>query len=515
MSDLIKKEATLESGTYVDREAGSVQNTSARVTWFEQFKELGRCRRTVAAAFACSSGAVLIGYDMTFIGSIIANEEFIKQFGLYDTNISTWILPANYQLVWSVVQYVAAMVGAFGIGLLSDRFGRRVCFYVTVSLTIAGTFVELFSPNWEVWVVAKVLMGAAMGFMQGNTPTYVSELTPVHIRGFMLSLFQFWIMLGSFLAACVLEGTSLVNGTWSWKGAIVSQFGLGAICLALFLPLVPESPYYLVRRGRSDAAREALLALHGKDTPEYTVESDLEMIQNTIEQEQEANQNQASYLQCLKGVNRRRTLIACLPMVMQMFAGYPLCGTYLAYFLTLSGISNSFLITVISILFAVLAVAVAFIMIEKVGRRPQLLFGAFAMLPCLLGISILGFVNLGTIANGRGLAALSILWTICYFLSIGAVGWTIVGEVSSVQLRAKTTSIAAAINSLFNMGWSIAIPYLINKNEANLGPKAGLIFLGTGTFFAFIAFFAIPETKNKTWAELDQLFEAHTPARKF
>jgi MFS family permease len=164
------------------------------------------------------------------------------------------------------------MAAAIASGSLNDIFGRRVCFLITVGyvpqigstprtrranhgclssrLTVIGTFVELFSTNWKIWIVAKIFMGSAMGFMQANTQTFVSEITPTAIRGLTLSLFQFWIIVSQLIASCVLEGTSHVHSSWSWRGAVVSQFGPAIFCLAMFFAFVPESPYYLISRGR-------------------------------------------------------------------------------------------------------------------------------------------------------------------------------------------------------------------------------------------------------------------------
>ncbi|GJC90830.1 major facilitator-type transporter ecdC [Colletotrichum liriopes] len=200
---------------------------------------------------------------------------------------------------------------------------------------------------------------------------------------------------------------------------------------------------------------------------------------------------------------------------MQLFLGYPLCGNYLAYFLTLSGVNDPFLITVISILLSMFAAIFAFFLIERVGRRPQLLFGTYGMLVCLLIISLLGLFGSGEGWNSRALAAFCIIWSIFYYMSVGAVGWTIVGEISLSRLRAKTTSLAAISSSVFNMSWSIAIPYLVNAEEANLGPKSGLVFLGLDTLLTVVAFFLIPETRGKTFHELDSMFIARLPARKF
>lgn len=353
-----------------------------------------------------------------------------------------------------------------------------------------------------------------MGFMQGNVPTYVSEIVPVNIRGFMLSLFQPWIIVGQLLASCVLQGTLQINGVWSWKTAVMTQFLPVLICLILYIPFVPESPYFLVTTGRLDMARAAVAKIH-KGEAGFDINLEMEHIQHTIEYERQQQAQSPSYLECFKGSNRRRTLVACLPLLMQIFMGYPLCGNYLTYFLKLSGVGDPFLITVIAVICSLAASLVAFIFIEKIGRRRQLLAGTFTMLPILLAISLLGWLGTGTRANAAALATFAILWNCMYFLGVGVVGWTLVGEISSARLRARTVSLAGICSSLSNMSWSIAIPYLVNAEEAGLGPKAGLIFLAMGIPLALLAFFTIPETKNKSTDELDALFEAGTPARKF
>ncbi|PWY78023.1 maltose permease [Aspergillus sclerotioniger CBS 115572] len=479
----------------------------------DQFRAVKYHKRAVLAAFACSTTPILIGYDLTLIGSIIANTEFVRQFGVYDHSLQTWLLPANYQLVWSIVQYVSAIVTAICGGYLNDIFGRRVCFLMTVLLAVCGTFVELFSSNWKIWIVAKIFMGSAMGSMQCTTQTYVSEITPTSIRGLALSLFQFWVILGQLIASCVLEGTSHVGDSWSWKGAVVSQFGPSLFCLVMFLSFCTESPYYLVSKDRMEDARSALARLRAGEN--IDLDEELGHMQATLLHERQARDSSPSLLECFQGTNLRRTLLACMPVVMQILIGYPLCGNYLSYFLSLSGFSNSFLITVISVVCSIVASLFAFVLIERVGRRRQMLTGCVGMLVCLLTISILGFEGVGQVWNYRTLAAFCIIWAVFYYSSVGAVGWAIVGEISSSRLRAKTTSIAALSSSLTNMVWSIAIPYLVNKEDANLGSKSALIFLGFGFILSSVCFFCLPETKGKSFARLDALFEARTPARRF
>ena len=202
-------------------------------------------------------------------------------------------------------------------------------------------------------------------------------------------------------------------------------------------------------------------------------------------------------------------------MLMQQFMGFPLIGVYTSYFLTLSGVRNAFIVTVIANCLSMFGVIVSFTLIEKVGRRPQMTAGSLGMLPCLLVVGIFGFTAGGSKPSTEGVAALCIIWSIFYYMSVGAVGWTLVGEVSSLRLRSKTNSVASIANAMANMGWSLSIPYLVNADEANLGPKSAFIFFFPGIIFGIMAFLVIPETKGKSFSELDAKFEAHIPARKF
>lgn len=88
---------------------------------------------TSLIATACSSAAVLVGFGLTLIGSIIANKEYVKSFGVYHSHTGAWTLPASQQLVWTIVQFSAAFLGAFAAGLGNDKFGRQILFYVFIA----------------------------------------------------------------------------------------------------------------------------------------------------------------------------------------------------------------------------------------------------------------------------------------------------------------------------------------------------------------------------------------------
>jgi SP family general alpha glucoside:H+ symporter-like MFS transporter len=88
-------------------------------------------------------------------------------------------------------------------------------------------------------------------------------------------------------------------------------------------------------------------------------------------------------------------------------------------------------------------------------------------------------------------------------------------EVSSLRLRAKSLAIGTAFNYLYAMFWSIVLPYLFNNDQANLGGKVGFVFAGTGVLFWAIVWWDAPETRGRTFEEIDEMFEMKVPARKF
>ena len=126
------------TGAEATQRVSSIQNgdslepqTEAH-SWSEQFKELKSSARCTVACLGCAFVAVLIGYDLNLIGSIIANKEFVRSFGQFDDTLGVWILPADRQLAWTISQFLAAILGAALVGQFSDRFGRRLCVFINI-----------------------------------------------------------------------------------------------------------------------------------------------------------------------------------------------------------------------------------------------------------------------------------------------------------------------------------------------------------------------------------------------
>lgn len=130
---------------------------------------------------------------------------------------------------------------------------------------------------------------------------------------------------------------------------------------------------------------------------------------------------------------------------------------------------------------------------------------------------IIGFLSLPTHNNGAiwAMATLMDIWTFVYQMTVGPICFVIISEISATRLREKTIAIATAVQSAASLVFTVAMPYMLNSDQANWGGKAGFLF-GSISFVCYIwCHFRLPESRGRTFEELDILFEKHIPARQF
>ncbi|KAH8645442.1 general substrate transporter [Xylariales sp. PMI_506] len=286
----------------------------------------------------------------------------------------------------------------------------------------------------------------------------------------------------------------------------------GLVLLAAII--IPESPWFLVKHGKNDQAAKSLRRLHNSTFDVTTAISELEI---SIEREREAAmaQKNTSYIECFRGTNWRRTRIACGMFIIQQFTGIALYSQAL-YFLGIAGldIDLNFKLALAGFGLGLFGNVASWFIMSYVGRRPLLIFGIISNLLLLLAIGIAGCFS----SSNGALLFIGIMMNIVqlfYAPSVGAVSWSISAEISSAQLRAKTQALCTITNAVVSWLFNFITPYLINTDEANLGAKAGFIWAGLSLFGLVWVWFELPETKDRTFAEIDELFVRKTPTREF
>lgn len=281
---------------------------------------------------------------------------------------------------------------------------------------------------------------------------------------------------------------------------LANQYKLPAF-LGIGLPFSVESPWYFVRKQNISGARDALQRLYGKDT---NIETKLEAIQMTIAMDFAAQESK--WIDCVQGTNLVRTLISCGAFLSQHLVGIIFVLGFSTYFFQLAGLpdSSSFNLGVGVTACGVVGTIVSWFIINRIGRRPIFLLGMTTLTVINLLIGILSFIHTSTSSWAQ--AALTVIWAFFYQVSIGAVAFVLLGETSTINLRAKTAALATATQSVFGIVMNIAVPYMVNPDEGDLKGKVGFIFGGLGLIATIVCFFYIPDLKGRTFEEIDVMF---------
>ncbi|UKZ74683.1 hypothetical protein TrVFT333_002353 [Trichoderma virens FT-333] len=468
------------------------------------------CKRHKLVVWWCfywAMAAVGWGFDAQINGGMISVPSFRRDFG-YTVNGEA-ILPADWQSAFNVIGTVGQFFGGFICSWLADRIGRKKSLLIGVIVCSGGCIGEIFSATRSAFLGSKLVFGVGLGFYLSLAPMMTSELAPVALRGIATAGVNLGIAIGQLISNSVVKAFGERDDRWAYRGPFATQIFF-AIFLLAFLPLAPESPWYLVRVNKTEEARKVILKLYGEnDTVSRLVE-----IEETIRHEKVQGIEKSSFVDCFKGTNRIRTGISTGVFLCQHLVGIIFVLGYSTYFFQLAGldVSNSFDLGVGVTACGVLGNIISWFIIERYGRRKLFLSGMVTLTALLLLIGIMDVVP--SQAAKWVQAASTVVYAFVYFLTIGAVAFTILGEASSTVLRAKTISLATATQAICGLVMNFAIPYMVNPDSGNLRGKVGFVFGGLAIVGSIGSWVYLPELKGKTFGEIDQLFAEKVPPRK-
>lgn len=278
--------------------------------------------------------------------------------------------------------------------------------------------------------------------------------------------------------------------------------------------LAPESPWWLCRQNRLEEAAESLkrLATGTEVEPARLQQKVAGMIYTTaMEKAQTAS---ATYWDCFRGDNLRRTEISCAVWAIQWWCGNPLIGQAVQFFQR-AGLDplTSFNLNLSMNAMYIVGTIIAWGLMSHFGRRTIYIWGLVLMAGIMLSTGILGFFH-GTSVSWT-IGGLLIFMNLAYNISVGPVCYSIVAEMSSTRLRAKSIVLARNSYNLTGLITNTLVPRMLSPAAWNWGAKCGLFFMGTAILSIIYCYFRLPETKGRTFAQLDLLFEHKVSARNF
>ncbi|KAL2823846.1 general substrate transporter [Aspergillus cavernicola] len=455
-------------------------------------------------------GALMYGYDTMSLSLCLSMSAFGMQFG--ENTPSGHLIPAYWQSLWNAIPQLTTMVGAWSVGHISDAFGRRLGFFLSGLISSAGVAVLYIADTSPVFLVGKMINGIGLGMALATGQSYVSEIAPLQLRGILLSLYSFCMNLGLMMAASIAFSRLDIPTAASYQ----VLFAIGwtwAGLLLIFAYTIPESPYHLVRKGNNEKARHALARICNKRAD---ISAKLADVVRVFEHEQlmSGEAKSSSLMDCFRGTNWRRTRIILYCNALSQMIG----ATFLAnapYFLVMAGMSanNTGMIVEIGLAFAISSSILTWFALGRYGRRNIILFGV--ALSCIFFL-IMGITSCFP-SNPKALWAIGISLELTWWTMGPTIGpaMGIAGEVSQVRLRAKSQSVGFAFNYFFSTLWNVVVPYMFNADEGNLGGKLGWIFLATGVISLLVVYFEFPETKDRSYEMLDEMFRQKVSSRRF
>jgi SP family sugar porter-like MFS transporter len=396
---------------------------------------------------------------------------------------------------------IGCLFGAVLSGGLSDKFGRKrllilaaIVFVVSsIGTALAGSFV-----SFNVWRMAG---GIAIGLASNLSPMYIAEVAPAAVRGRLVSMNQFTIVIGILLAQTVNYGIAWFGGgadqgAWNVASGWRWMFGVTAVPACLFFVLmflVPESPRWLVRNGQSAAGR-AVLARIGGDA---FADRELKSIEGTLVGEIEKVHFRELFQPRMFAILTIGVTLA----VLQQWCGINVIFYYAASLFREAGYNvadallNIVIIGTVNLVFTVLAVW----SVDRVGRRILMLIG-FAGLPIiylLMGATFHFYAGKGGIyLLGLTLAAIG-----CYALTLAPVTWVVLSEIFPNRIRGAAMSVSVV--SLWTACFILTFTFPLLRDT--LG-TAYTFWLYAAICVAgwFYTWSRLPETKGKTLEQIER-----------
>ncbi|KAI0142992.1 raffinose family of oligosaccharides transporter [Xylariaceae sp. FL1272] len=472
-------------------------------------------RKAVCWSVLLSTAIVMEGFDGVILGNLYAYPPFQMKFGEVQLD-GTYQLSAAWQSGLSNGVLVGEIFGLYLNGIIAERIGYRYTMLGALVLTIPLILIVFFSETPVQLLVGEILLGVPWGVFQTLTATYACEVCPMALRAYLTTYVNLCWVLGQFIASGVLKAMLSRSDEWGYKIPFGLQW-IWPVPLIIGVSFAPESPWWLVRRGRIDDAKRVLIGLTSRASDAtFNVDETLSLMVHTNELEMAVTQG-TKYSDLFKGaVSLRRTELVCVVWSIQTLCGTTLMG-YSTYFYRQAGLAvgNSFTLTIGQYAIGAIGTVVSWFLMQWFGRRSLYLWGQFTLLILLLAIGGTALVGRDNTAAQWAIGSLLLLYTFIYDSSIGPVCYSLVTELSSTRLRSKAVVLARNVYNVVGIATNIITPRMLNPSAWNWGAKAAFFWAGSCLLCAIWTFFRLPEPKNRTYAELNELFERRVSARKF
>lgn len=446
-------------------------------------------------------GGLLFGFDTAVISGTIS---FVKEQFAMGSLMEGWFVSSAL---------LGCIIGVVISGKLGNNWGRKKVMLISAALFAISAFGCAYSPDSFSLISFRLTGGLGIGMASVICPMYIAEIAPSHLRGKLVTYYQLAITVGILLAyfsnTVIQTGVKTTFTNEGWMHLIFStqvwraMFAVGiipAIIFLLMVLLVPESPRWLALKKRNPEAEKVLFKISGAEH----AKSELDVIQDSLKTT--SNKRPADLF---KGNMKKPLFIGILLAALSQFSGINAIIYYGPTILEKAGfqlgdaLGGQVTIGIVNTLFTFVAIY----FIDKIGRKPLLLWGIGGAILSLLLAAVVFAAN---ISNAWFVLIPVILFTACFSFSFGPVTWVIISEIFPTNYRSEAVAISTM--SLWVANWIVGqfFPVLLHGAGASV---TFLVFAGFSAYAFYITWKKIPETRGKSLEEIErfwQLDNAHT-----
>ncbi|RFU34881.1 hypothetical protein B7463_g1468, partial [Scytalidium lignicola] len=487
------------------------------------FKGLFQSPYVFCAAFLASLGGLSFGYDQGVISLILTMPRFHNQFpetapGARNSGFHTGFMTGMLEL--------GAFFGCLFFPKLADIISRKKAIVVAVGFFFVGSIIQTASSNYGTLVAGRTIGGIGVGTLAMGAPLYISEIAPPNIRGNLLVLEQFSIVIGNIVSYWIAYGTYNMPSNWCFRLPFLLQMipaGVVGACIMIF----PYSPRWLAMKGRNHDCLGSLCKLRRLPEDDHRIQTEYKDILAEVEFQKRIQERDhpdtgpvmleiKEWLDLFKPRWLRRTAIAVGMPFFQQFSGINAFQYYGPTLFSTIGmnLSQSRILTGMINIFQLIGVTITLLNMDRMGRRRLSIWGAVMMgVPHFIMAGLVGKYN-ATWSSHKGVGwfgvAVFYFYMFSYGLTYGPVGWTLPSEVYPNAKRSKGVGLATSVNWISNFVIGVCVPPMIQ----NIG-YGTYIFFGAFCGLALIfAYFLVPETAGKALEQMDEVFHDNASAEE-
>ena len=455
-------------------------------------------------------GGFVFGWDTGTISGFINQTDFIRRFGMKHKDGTNYLSKVRTGLIVSIFN-IGCAIGGIILAKLGDMYGRKVGLIVVVVIYIIGIIIQIASINkWYQYFIGRIISGLGVGGIAVLSPMLISEVSPKHLRGTLVSCYQLMITAGIFLGYCTNFGTKNYSNSVQWRVPLGLCFAW-ALFMIGGMTFVPESPRYLAEVGKIEEAKRSIAVSNKVAVDDPSVLAEIEAVLAGVEAEKLAGNASWGELFSSKTKVLQRLIMGAMIQSLQQLTGDNYFFYYGTTIFKAVGLSDSFETSIVLGIVNFASTFVGIYVVERYGRRTCLLWGAASMTACMVVYASVGVTRLwpngqdqpSSKGAGNCMIVFACFYIFCFATTWAPIAYVVVSETFPLRVKSKAMSIATAANWL----WGFLIGFFTPFITGAINFYYGYVFMGCLVFMFFYVLLVVPETKGLTLEEVNTMWE--------